>query len=922
MNQIDLFNEENEPRIFLCKPNRTTIYPILDSIGLNRTVNIGKLNELSFSLTYESEKDLQAARNPVVDLIRERYFIRFEQGNEKEWFVINEIVESMDEDKDRMSIHAFSLGYELNDRELRFYEAKSKNVTEIMNEVLQETIWSLGYVDADFDILYRSFEISDRSILDFTYEVADKFGANVVFNTNNRTVSFYNFENVGSFYGLTVSLGKLLKTLNRSSYPDEMITVLKAFGKDGLTFNDVNPNGTNFIENYDFFMFPFELAEDGVTVLRHSNYMSDELCIALIKYKKLIEDNNEVYQSFLTQKSEKQSILATKENELSALNAELVIIEDRLAVANATNNDTSQIIAEKEQMESRINDKNNEIKGVKNEIQTVDNQITSLKNLFSINNNFTLEELDEKKGFEFVRNWSNENIIYSKDLYSEAQKHLEKVKVPRVNFEIDIINFLDVIEEKHNWDKLHIGDTILIDYEKFNVKVKAKIIKIDYDYDNHSIKLEIANFDNLDDEWKRMIRQSYTISSGLNSQKDRWNETVGKMGAINDLIEGEFDANKRRIIAGVNESVVISRKGLTITSIDNPNDLLIAQAGILAISNDGGNTYKNAITTRGVIGERIIGKILVGVNLEVQNDSGKFTFDSNGAMIKNASFRLVSETGGNGITISPSDGLVSAKSDNTIKTTLNATEGIKIEKNEFGVWKKKFYVDTNGTLTAEDLIANKLIFKNGNETLIDGSTRTIDFSKFTTKLGSVLINNIPIMDLIWDFNNNRQNQFHGGIIQTGTLIADKITTGTLNANYVSVINLNADNITTGTLKAKVSNTHDAEVGGTLTIGNNGNPTMALYTSWGSHRIVSNDSAGLRIQAPSIGLAASGGTGVYVPYSTLVAQAGFRVTGGVVDFQVPAYINNATIATENYVSSRIAQLETDIKLWANGKFVAK
>ncbi|MFO1442786.1 phage tail protein [Bacillus sp. Bva_UNVM-123] len=946
MKQIDLFNEENEPCIFLCKPNRTTIYPILGSIGLNRIVNIGKLNELSFSLTYESEKDMQVVRNPVVDLIRERYFIRFEQGNEKEWFVINEIAEGMDEDKDRMSVHAFSLGYELNDRELRFYEAASKNVTEIMNEVLQETIWTLGYVDADFDILYRSFEISDRSILDFTYEVADKFGANVVFNTNNRTVNFYNFENIGSFYGLTVSLGKLLKTLNKSSYPDEMITVLKAFGKDGLTFNDVNPSGTNFIENYDYFMYPFELAEDGVTVLKHSNYMSDELCIALIKYQKLIEDNNSVYQSLLKQKAEKQSILSTKENELSALNAELEMIEDRLAVANATDKNTSQIIAEKEQMESRINTKNIEINEVKDEIQLVDNQITELKNLFSINNNFTQEELDEKTRFEFVRNWSNENIIYSKDLYSEAQKHLEKVKVPRVNFEIDIVNFLDVVEEKHNWDKLHIGDTILIDYEKFNVKVKVKIIKIDYDYDNHSIKLEIANFDNLGDDWKRMIRQSYTVSSGLNSQKDKWNETAGKMGAINDLVDGEFDANKRRIIAGVNESVMISRKGLTITSIDNPNDLLVAQAGILAISNDGGNTYKNAITTRGVIGERIIGKILVGVNLVVENDSGKFTFDSNGATIKNASFKLISETGGNGITISPSDGLVSTKSDNTIKTTLNATEGIKIEKNEFGVWRKKFYVDTNGTLTAEDLIANRLIFRSGNDILIDGTTRTIDFSKFTTKLGSVLINNIPIMDLIWDFNNNRQNQFNGGIIQTGTLIADKITTGTLNAALVNVTNLNASNITTGTITARVSNAYDAEVGGTLTIGNNGNPRMTLYTQSGSHRIVSNDSAGLRIQANSIGLVASGSNGVYVDYTPLVAKSGFRVDGGISQFNNNVTVNatlNASyiqqqgipVATINYVDSvlnglvttsqlnaALRQKESEIVSWANNKFVWK
>lgn len=107
------------------------------------------------------------------------------------------------------------------------------------------------------------------------------------------------------------------------------------------------------------------------------------------------------------------------------------------------------------------------------------------------------------------------------------------------------------------------------------------------------------------------------------------------------------------------------------------------------------------------------------------------------------------------------------------------------------------------------------------------------------------------------------------------------------------------------------------------VGRGTGSTLTMTSVAGSHQIQSIDAAGLGIISNgSMGLRASGAMGVYVPTSNLVAQAGFRVTGGVVDIQVPAYINNASIATENYVGTRIAQLENDLKLWANGKFATK
>lgn len=182
-------------------------------------------------------------------------------------------------------------------------------------------------------------------------------------------------------------------------------------------------------------------------------------------------------------------------------------------------------------------------------------------------------------------------------------------------------------------------------------------------------------------------------------------------------------------------------------------------------------------------------------------------------------------------------------------------------------------------------------------------------------------------------NNESQLSIQAGQIQSrvtytdynGATITSKITQDPYSISLLAQ-NLNLQGLVTFTNL----NTPGAAIidggniyGNLFQVGRGTGSTLTMTSTAGSHLLQSNDAAGFRIGSNgSMGLSASGAMGVYVPNSNLVAQAGFRVTGGIVDIQVPAYINNATIATENYVGSRIAQLEIDIKAWANGKFVAK
>src|SRR5690606_41250821 len=65
-----------------------------------------------------------------------------------------------------------------------------------------------------------------------------------------------------------------------------------------------------------------------------------------------------------------------------------------------------------------------------------------------------------------------------------------------------------------------------------------------------------------------------------------------------------------RSIAGVNNSIEVGNRGILIKDPDFPNEMIIIQAGIVALTEDGGETWKTAIKPTGIVAERLIGKII------------------------------------------------------------------------------------------------------------------------------------------------------------------------------------------------------------------------------------------------------------------------------------------------------------------------
>ena len=631
---VDINEEPIKPKIYLCKPDGTTIAKLNEGYNINLVVKLIEIDELTFDIPLTITRNNISVDNPHLDLIKEKYLIKLTLNNQTIYFVIEKITNNMTEELDSKQIVCYSLEYKLKHRNLHTYDTvSSKNLTTILAEVLADTNWTVNYIDSSLDLLYRSFKITNKTILDFIInDLVETFKGIPIFDTANKQISFYadNYEvdtltitssatsngNVtivlnGSYYtiailngdsssqiatkigatafsgwtasvngsvivftsttkgakstpiysggitgvsgifvvstngsslgtnkGLSFKYGKYLKDMSHEYDFEEFCTRLKVFGKNSITINANNITGQNYIEDFSYFIHPFEV-DISNNIIKHSDYMSDGLCLALLAYNNLITSNQPTFNSYLSQLSALEISLTALENELDTLNTEMTNILNNLAIAQENNQSTSALIVQRDAKQVEIDNKQGEIDVVNTSINGINNDITALKTTLSKTTNFTSTQLAELNESVFEKEIIEDNIDNAEDLYEYAVNKFLEIKTPPIIANINIVNLLEIIECQNEWDKLVIGDIINIYHEKLNVNITAKIIEIDYNFESGDISLIISNIErklSKKDKAIKIINKTLKSTTSLEQEKFNWNTTVLNFDLRNDRI--------------------------------------------------------------------------------------------------------------------------------------------------------------------------------------------------------------------------------------------------------------------------------------------------------------------------------------------------------------------------------------------------
>jgi len=695
---IEFNNDSNEIRLFLCKPDRTTIAELKHIRQRKLTENYGGINQLSFNVPYMIPSDGgKQVENPTYSRVRGDYLVRLERGVFKDYYIVGNLEEDSNGGESK-TVTCHQLHYEWKDKLVRnlkgtmlLYDPSGNN--GLLNKtLLTKTDWTIDYVDSSLYNKYRTFDESERNLLEFILDSIDRYGSYIpIIDTVNKRLSIYLDENVGKFKGLEITYGKYLKSLNESESFEDICTRLYIYGKD-ISINSLNPSGTDYLESLDFYIYGYQ--EDGNgNVISHSLYMSDGLCKAIRNYNALLTSKAGVFQGYLTQKQGYQTTLTTKQNELRTLQDELKVINDAIDIAIANNQDLTSLNTQKANKQTQINNKQGEVNTVNANISSVNTQISSLQSQIAIENNFTPAQIKERNRFIKEKTWNDSNYTKVEDLYNEGKERLLRLSQPQVVYKTDVIDIIQNLNVPYDRDKVKLGTHVKITYPNLSIDITAKIIVIDHDIDGNNLQLTIANTKDIKSGFmkiKDLLNRSANTSTQVDMSRFKWDLSESNNTEIDRIINNKWDAAKQAVVAGKDENVVVSDRGITLTNITNPQKILRMLSSTIAMSSDGGNTYKLAIDASGVVAESLYGKIIAGNNLTIQNSSGSVVVNSQGMTVTDMIMNIVTSNGKNKISISGADGLKIEKNTGTINSP---------------VWSNQISLDSNGDASFSGKVA-------------------------------------------------------------------------------------------------------------------------------------------------------------------------------------------------------------------------
>lgn len=477
------YKEVRKLRVFLLNAKGQTVAELTKkSYNYQRKLVFNGLDEFSFTIPFKTEINHRMVENPSIKKLNSRNKIRLRIYNEnhekivEEEYIVVTKTKSFGETEE-INVTCKSSAYELNRNFMFEYKPVAYNCTALLTDCLKDTNWSIGYVNTEFDTVYRSFEISSKTKLEFLNDIVSTFDAVVIYDTINKAVNFYKEDEVSVNKGMRLKHAQYINSLDESVDEDEIITRLYARGKDGLTLNGINPTGQSYIDNFSYFY----------------SVMSDDLRETLLTYNEKLNENSDTVANLLSEKKTLQESLTEQNNKLTTLENEKQIILDNIEIAKNGGNPRGDLTDQLNTKISEIKAQETLIESTNQSISDIETTTTNTATALSYESNLTSSQLKELINFINVAEWSDDNITEEKDLLKEGKKYLQENCYPKIDITTSILNFFECPSEWHNWDRFNKGDIVSIVVDPIGTNVKARIQELNINYEEVSIDVVISN---------------------------------------------------------------------------------------------------------------------------------------------------------------------------------------------------------------------------------------------------------------------------------------------------------------------------------------------------------------------------------------------------------------------------------------------
>lgn len=755
---VDFLNNLEKPIIYIAKKDKTFLGAVSIYDDLSLTFNLNAYQTASFKIY----RDINGKKYEHYDDFQEDRLIMI-QGIS--WYKIH--VETNIEDTGiSKSITANSLECTLCNKRLIDFECNTGEILydnyvktifydpanpkgSLLNRVLNVApSWSVGHVDATLANKQRSFDIDDTDVYSFlTGDVSEAFNCLFVFNTFNQTINAYDLDNYGEDTSIYVSMDNLAQSMTETIDENSIITCYRVNGGDGIYINEVNPNSTNKIYNFEYYLPEMEESIQNKVKAYNEKYQS--LKPQYEEIMKRLGDQISVIQGLETRLPDSLDSKDWTKYGLEFLDSKVKSFKniDEIYCAQGMNKPDSfnynlyqQNLEDLNNVTAEYNKRKSEVDSATDVYNSIIAERNAVQSQLDMNKWFTKDEWKTLDSYVVEETYSNDNYITTdnttdterfdieRQLFDVAWKDLSKKCRPQYQYSSTLSNVLTIPQFKGFLKYFQLGNFIRMATD-YDTVIKLRLISFTVDY-NDTGKIDVTFSDairvhDIYEDASSIQAQANSAAMSFQFNKDQYDKSVNQSNFVEEMRKYGLDVATVQIHNASNQSHVWDETGMTFRMWNNErNDFDPEQIKIInnmmVFSDDGFKTSKMAIgkipidkngnTVYAVNAEAILGKLFLGEYLTLQNNSGTYKFDDAG---------FIAKSGNNSVRIQPNQ----------------SGELFSIYKGN----NKQFYVDSDGNVHfTGDLTGSSGTFS-GN---ISGGSINLGNGTFTVdKDGNVFANN-------------------------------------------------------------------------------------------------------------------------------------------------------------------------------------
>lgn len=752
---VDFLNNLEKPIIYIAKKDKTFLGAVSIYDDLSLTFNLNAYQTASFKIyrdingnKYEHYDDFQEDRLIMVQGIG--------------WYKIHAET-NIENTGISKSITANSLECTLCNKRLIDFEC---NTGEILYDDYVKTIfydptnpkgsllhrvlnvapsWSVGHVDATLANKQRSFDEDDIDIYSFlTGDVSEAFNCLFVFDTFNMTINAYDLDDYGEDTNIYISMDNLAQSMIESIDENSIITCYRVNGGDGIYINEVNPNSTNKIYNFEYYL-P-EMEESIQNKMKAYNEKYQSLKPQYEEIMKRLGDQIGVIQELETRLPDSLDSKDWTKYGLHFLDSKVKSFKniDEVYCAQGMNKPNSfnynlyqQNLEDLNNVTAEYNKRKSEVDSATDVYNSIIAERNAVQSQLDMDKWFTKDEWKTLDSYVVEETYSNDNYITTdnttdterfdieRQLYDVAWKDLSKKCRPQYQYTSTLSNVLTIPQFKGFLKYFQLGNFIRMATD-YDTVIKLRLISFTVDY-NDTSKIDVTFSDAIRvhgvcNDVASIISQANSAAMSFQFNKDQYDKSVNQSNFVEEMRKYGLDVAN---IPVKNQHQSWDETGMWFRQWnEQKNDFDPEQIKIInnqiVFSDDGFQSAKMAIgkipidkngnTVYAVNAEAILGKLFLGEYLTLQNNSGTYKFDDAG---------FIAKSGNNSVRIQP-----------------NQSEEL------FSIYKgnnKQFYVDSDGNVHfTGDLTGSSGTFS-GN---ISGGSINLGNGTFTVdKDGNVFANN-------------------------------------------------------------------------------------------------------------------------------------------------------------------------------------